>query len=91
MTSTEPCTAAGVDDQSLDDFNKDLENYLYKLWNRMASVKLSSATGSACGFINPVEAADRWLSRRVADLHATVSQRADGPQAGVGAAAGADL
>ena len=29
--------AAGVDGQSLDDFNKDLENNLYKLWNRMAS------------------------------------------------------
>ena len=31
------CQAAGVDGQSLDDFNKDLENNLYKLWNRMAS------------------------------------------------------
>lgn len=29
--------AAGVDGQSLDDFNKDLVNNLYKLWNRMAS------------------------------------------------------
>ena len=29
--------AAGVDGQSLNDFNKDLENNLYKLWNRMAS------------------------------------------------------
>lgn len=29
--------AAGVDGQSLDDFNKDLENNLNKLWNRMAS------------------------------------------------------
>ena len=29
--------AAGVDGQSLDDFAKDLENNLYRLWNRMAS------------------------------------------------------
>ena len=29
--------AAGVDGQSLDDFANDLENNLYKLWNRMAS------------------------------------------------------
>ena len=29
--------AAGVDGLSLDDFAKDLENNLYKLWNRMAS------------------------------------------------------
>jgi retron-type reverse transcriptase len=29
--------AAGVDGQSLDDFAKDLEDNLYKLWNRLAS------------------------------------------------------
>ncbi|MBV8887745.1 MAG: group II intron reverse transcriptase/maturase [Chroococcidiopsidaceae cyanobacterium CP_BM_RX_35] len=29
--------AAGVDDQSLQDFEADLKNNLYKLWNRMAS------------------------------------------------------
>lgn len=29
--------AAGVDDQSLKEFEEDLENNLYKLWNRMAS------------------------------------------------------
>jgi len=29
--------AAGVDQQSLEDFDKDLKNNLYKLWNRMSS------------------------------------------------------
>jgi group II intron reverse transcriptase/maturase len=29
--------AAGVDEQSLEDFESDLKNNLYKLWNRMAS------------------------------------------------------
>lgn len=29
--------AAGVDNQSLEDFNADLENNLYRLWNKMAS------------------------------------------------------
>ncbi|MGH8548881.1 MAG: hypothetical protein ACRERU_09830 [Methylococcales bacterium] len=29
--------AAGVDDQSLVEFAEDLENNLYKLWNRLAS------------------------------------------------------
>jgi hypothetical protein len=29
--------AAGVDGQSLDEFAEDLENNLYRLWNRMAS------------------------------------------------------
>ena len=29
--------SAGIDQQSLEDFEKDLKNNLYKLWNRMAS------------------------------------------------------
>jgi RNA-directed DNA polymerase len=29
--------AAGVDDQSIERFDEDLENNLYKLWNRMSS------------------------------------------------------
>lgn len=29
--------AAGVDEKSLEDFEKDLKNNLYKLWNRMSS------------------------------------------------------
>jgi RNA-directed DNA polymerase len=29
--------AAGVDQQSIEDFEKDLKGNLYKLWNRMAS------------------------------------------------------
>ncbi len=39
--------AAGVDQQSLDDFGRDLKNNLYKLWNRMAS---------GCYFPPPVQA-----------------------------------
>lgn len=29
--------AAGVDGQSIEDFEKDLRNNLYKIWNRMSS------------------------------------------------------
>ena len=29
--------AAGVDQQTLDDFEKDLKGNLYKIWNRMSS------------------------------------------------------
>lgn len=29
--------AAGVDDQSIEEFDQDLENNLYKLWNRLSS------------------------------------------------------
>ncbi|MCP3678699.1 MAG: reverse transcriptase, partial [Deltaproteobacteria bacterium] len=28
---------AGVDDESIEDFEKDLKNNLYKIWNRMSS------------------------------------------------------
>lgn len=40
--------AAGVDNQSLEDFEKDLKDNLYKLWNRMSS---------GCYFPPPVKAA----------------------------------
>jgi RNA-directed DNA polymerase len=29
--------AAGIDDESIEDFEKDLKNNLYKIWNRMSS------------------------------------------------------
>ena len=29
--------AAGVDKQSLEDFERDLKNNLYRIWNRMSS------------------------------------------------------
>ncbi len=29
--------SGGVDGVSLEEFNKDLENHLYKLWNKMSS------------------------------------------------------
>jgi hypothetical protein len=29
--------SAGIDDQTIEDFNKDLKHNLYKIWNRMAS------------------------------------------------------
>ena len=29
--------AAGVDGQTIEDFERDLENNLYKIWNRMSS------------------------------------------------------
>ncbi|MFI8008020.1 hypothetical protein [Streptomyces sp. NPDC086010] len=33
--------APGVDGQSIDDFEKDLRNNLYKVWNRMSSAHTS--------------------------------------------------
>ena len=38
--------AAGVDGQSIADFEADLSNNLYKLWNRMSSGSYLSAAGA---------------------------------------------
>jgi retron-type reverse transcriptase len=35
--------AAGVDDQTIGEFEKDLSNNLYRLWNRMSSWQLPAA------------------------------------------------
>ena len=40
--------AAGVDMESIADFEKGLKNNLYKVWNRLSSGELFPAT-SACG------------------------------------------
>ena len=37
--------AAGVDDQSIEDFEKRLKKNLYKIWNRMSSGSYFPATG----------------------------------------------
>lgn len=44
----------GVDEQSLKGFEQDLENNLYKLWNRMSSGSYTS-TGSVHRFPQPVK------------------------------------
>jgi hypothetical protein len=41
--------AAGVDEQSLGEFESDLRNNLYKIWNRMSSGDLFSASGDGGG------------------------------------------
>ena len=51
--------AAGVDGESIEAFEKDLKNNLYKIWNRMSSgtyfpppvrlVEIPKASGGTCG------------------------------------------
>jgi RNA-directed DNA polymerase len=41
--------AAGVDRQDIEDFEKDLRNNLYKIWDRMSSPDLVAATGVGRG------------------------------------------
>ena len=87
--------AAGVDGQSLDDFAKDLENNLYKLWDRMASgsyfppsvrrVEIPKSGGGSrpLGMATDIENCTTSDSGR--------SRRTDGGQAGAGVPVGADL
>jgi hypothetical protein len=49
--------APGVDGQALDEFEADLKNQLYRIWNRMSSGVLLSAPGQGGG--GP-QAARRW-------------------------------
>ena len=42
--------AAGVDGQSIAEFEADLSNNLYKLWNRMSLRELLSSAGAAGGY-----------------------------------------
>ena len=41
--------AAGVDEQSVEQFEENLKGNLYKLWNRLWVGELLSASGKACG------------------------------------------
>lgn len=41
--------SAGVDSVGIEDYEKDLGNRLYKLWNRMSSGSLHAECRSACG------------------------------------------
>ena len=66
--------AAGVDRQSLEDFEQDRDNNLYKLWNRLAS-------GSY--FPPPV------LAVEIPKAHRGGQNRADGGQASLRAVCGA--
>ena len=65
--------AAGVDQESILDFEKDLKNNLYKIWNRMSS-------GSY--FPPPVRGGrDReegWRSKKVGSAHSGRPYRANG-------------
>jgi len=40
--------SGGVDEISLDEFNKDLENHLYKLWNKMSFGQLHHGSKVGC-------------------------------------------
>ena len=55
--------AAGVDAQSLSDFAEDLENNLYRLWNRMASGSYFPPPVKRVEIPNPMAATGRSVCR----------------------------
>jgi len=44
--------AAGVDGQSIEDFDKDLKNSLYRVWNRMSSGSYFPPAVKRCRYRN---------------------------------------
>lgn len=56
--------AAGVDGQSIADFEADLRNNLYKLWNRMSSGSYFPPPGGALIFRRRMAERDRWAFQR---------------------------
>src|SRR5215831_4172343 len=74
--------AAGIDEQSIEDFEKNLKKNLYKIWNRMSS-------GSY--FPPPVNGKDtkekRW-GKEIGHSHSRGSNRTTGRQSKAGAGSG---
>ena len=68
--------AAGVDGQTLDEFDKDLKGNLYKIWNRMSSGSYFPPPVRAVSI--PKKGGDGEKSRCA---HCRRSDRADGCQA----------
>src|SRR5712675_1007390 len=77
--------AAGVDRQTIEQFEADLGGNLYKIWNRMSS---------GTYFPPPVLAVHSQKERRPADFrcaHRSRSYRADGGQTAYRAGSGSDI
>src|SRR5215213_8837071 len=79
--------AAGVDEQSLTEFERDLKGNLYKLWNRLSSGSYFPPPG-ACD--RDTEAGRRW-GENPRRAHRRGQDRPDGRQAVSGARGGASL
>jgi len=56
--------AAGVDGQSIEDFEANLSGNLYKLWNRMSSGSYFPRRCGASTFRKQVVASGRWAFQR---------------------------
>src|SRR5215813_10675740 len=78
--------AAGVDDESIEDFERNLKDNLYKLWNRMSS-------GSY--FPPPVRAKEiekeEWREKKARHTHSSGSNRTTGRENENGARIGTSV
>ena len=78
--------AAGVDGESIAEFERDLTNNLYKLWNRMSSGQLFSASGE-----DGRDTEKRWRETGVGDPHGNRPCGSDGGKDIPGTPGGASL
>ena len=78
--------AAGVDGQTLEEFEEDVGNNLYKLWNRLSFRQLHATGGQTCG--NTKIRGRDSSARRPAHVG---QNRADRDQAGRGADGGSAI
>ena len=75
--------AAGVDAESIADFEKELKNNLYKIWNRMSSGSYFPAAGAYGSHTE-----GRWRPEKVGNPDGVRSDRPDGSQDVPGAGGG---
>ena len=68
--------AAGVEGQTIEQFDANLKGNLYKIWNQDELGKLLSATGACC-----LHSQKDWRREDFGCAHCSRSDRADGGQA----------
>ena len=73
--------AAGVDEQSIEEFGKKLKNNLYRIWNRMSSGLLSAAGANG-------EDTQGWRGEKAGHSDRVGSGRSDGGEVEIGAEGG---
>src|SRR5437763_11063789 len=77
--------AAGVDEQSIEDFERDLKRNLYKIWNRMRlrTCRVVGQLLSAAG-ADGKDTEGKWRRKTVGDSNRIGSDRANGGEVETG-------
>lgn len=56
--------SAGVDEETIEEFERSLNGNLYKLWNRMSSGSYFPSPGASSRYRRKMEGKDLWEFRR---------------------------